>query len=609
MPMERLHLEELIFNPDGTHAENLPRLAALFIKHIRAVVRGDRLDHDRDYVVKASALPAPPSTGSRFPVAPTATGFPASAYTEGTFRWNVFDAGGSVTFKVSGRQPGYDDLGAVQRGLAAWTNDPNSNVVYLYGGQNSAAFVQDGVNTVVMNNSTDVPAGAIAYAKWYAGGSHVYKGETFFTTTEGDVVVKAGLSVSQTVFDEAVTHELGHTLGFRHSDSAVPTSTDAVMNSVVRGTHGANLAQWDIDAVTTVYAAPASTCSTPSVTVSPNAVVRSPGQSTTFTASATGTAPFTYQWYTGSSGNTASPINGATGKHADRRAVHDHQLLGAGSNACGTANSATVTVTVSQPSVRKPRGDYNGDGRTDLAVFRPSTGVWWVRNVFSVQWGQNGDQPVPADYNGDRITDVAVFRPSTGQWWLRNITVVQWGQSGDIGVPADYDGDGRADTAVFRPSNGTWFIRYANGTTAAPVSFGQAGDVAVPGDYNGDGIAEIAVFRPSTGEWIIRSLSGVTTIQWGGPAISRSWPTTTATASMTSRSSVPPPASGGSAESPSCSGARTAISPCPATTTGTEPQTSPSSARPTAPGTCATAASRSGDSRGTSGFRSRVREN
>ena len=73
--------------------------------------------------------------------------------------------------------------------------------------------------------------------------------------------------------------------------------------------------------------------------------------------------------------------------------------------------------------------DYNGDGKMDLAVYRPSTGHWFVRNQFNVQFGDSGDVAVPGDYNGDRLTDVAIYRPSTGQWFVRNVLAVSFGDA------------------------------------------------------------------------------------------------------------------------------------------------------------------------------------
>jgi VCBS repeat protein/FG-GAP repeat protein len=172
-------------------------------------------------------------------------------------------------------------------------------------------------------------------------------------------------------------------------------------------------------------------------------------------------------------------------------------------------------------------GDYDGDGHTDVAVYRPSTGQWFiVRSSTSASvtytWGASGDVPVPGDYDGDGKTDIAVFRPSTGVWFIvesstgRGVTHT-WGAVADVPVAGDYDGDGKTDVAVFRPSTGTWYIIRSSTFTSQTYTWGGIGDIPVRGDYDGDGKSDIAVFRPSTGQWFIINSSTFTaaTYTWG----------------------------------------------------------------------------------------------
>src|ERR1700680_3743584 len=124
------------------------------------------------------------------------------------------------------------------------------------------------------------------------------------------------------------------------------------------------------------------------------------------------------------------------------------------SNSVDTADSKTATIIV-----HTAPGDFDGGGRSDMSVFRPSTGLWYIlesntnyTTSLVHAWGVSTDVPVPGDFDGDGKTDPAVYRPSTGMWYVlessTNYTtaIVQaWGVSTDVPLQGDYDGDGKAD--------------------------------------------------------------------------------------------------------------------------------------------------------------------
>jgi hypothetical protein len=179
----------------------------------------------------------------------------------------------------------------------------------------------------------------------------------------------------------------------------------------------------------------------------------------------------------------------------------------------GTDRNFTPTGYVSDEPVP---GDYDHDGQTDIAVWRPTTGVWYVLKSTSgfsqnypliFQWGSLGDVPVQGDYDNDDKTDFAVFRPSQNKWYIFQSFTNSWlvytfGSAGrDWLVPADYTGDGKTDVAVFRPSEGTWYIQRSQDLQIQTFQFGLTSDQPVPVDYDGDGHSDIAVFRD--GVWYI----------------------------------------------------------------------------------------------------------
>ena len=179
-------------------------------------------------------------------------------------------------------------------------------------------------------------------------------------------------------------------------------------------------------------------------------------------------------------------------------------------------NSADGTVSlqsIGSAGDVNVQGDYDGDGISDVAMFTPSTGVWQIRRsetgeTVNVRFGLSGDVPVVGDFDGDSVNDLVVFRPSDGNWYVNrssdgDVTTTHWGLSSDRPVSGDFDGDGINDLAVFRPTDGNWYInRSADGGMTA-LHWGVDGDQPVAGDFDGDGTADVAVFRPSDGNWYI----------------------------------------------------------------------------------------------------------
>ena len=195
-----------------------------------------------------------------------------------------------------------------------------------------------------------------------------------------------------------------------------------------------------------------------------------------------------------------------------------------GPNTTGAARTTTMTIagqtfTINQsttPTASVQKGfDYDGDGRADISIYRPSIGDWYVQGsqngLSGIRFGLSTDRIVPADFDGDGKTDVAVYRPSDGTWYIVRSTdgtfmFAVFGLANDLPVPGDFDGDGRADISVFRPSDSTWYRLNSSNGSFFGRQFGAAGDKPVMGDFDGDGRADLAVFRASAGAWFqIRS--------------------------------------------------------------------------------------------------------
>ena len=215
----------------------------------------------------------------------------------------------------------------------------------------------------------------------------------------------------------------------------------------------------------------------------------------------------------------------------------------------GLSGRAAATVTIRSTSVHLTMNltlpvtmvccrpsDFDGDGRADVVVYRPSNGSWYLRyssSNYSVgnwgiyQWGLASDVPLRADFDGDGKTDLVVYRPSTGEWLVRHsstnfstFTSYQWGLSTDIPLVTDFDGDGKTDLVVYRPSDGGWYVRYSSlGYDLNLWGYAQWGlstDIPLASDFDGDGRTDLVVYRPSDGGWYVRYSSlGYAVTQWG----------------------------------------------------------------------------------------------
>jgi hypothetical protein len=210
-------------------------------------------------------------------------------------------------------------------------------------------------------------------------------------------------------------------------------------------------------------------------------------------------------------------------------------------NAGGTVASGTFFLDFYQAEYRYDSNFDGADGKADLTVFRPESGVWYSlrsadHQAYSVPFGQPGDTPAPADYDGDGLTDPAVVRNTPeGKFWyiLRSkdnqLSVIHWGVGDDRPLVGDYDGDGRADLVVVRQTAQglVWYLRDSTSpNTMSIYYYGLNTDQPVTGNFLtgldsaiGLTTADIAVVRNENGKkvWYLRSRDGLNTkqIQFG----------------------------------------------------------------------------------------------
>jgi len=174
-------------------------------------------------------------------------------------------------------------------------------------------------------------------------------------------------------------------------------------------------------------------------------------------------------------------------------------------------------------------GDYDGDGKSDLAVY--NSGRWYIYSLarsstlaYGGGWGGTDSIPLSGDYDEDGKSDIAVYQNSL--WYIYSLAKTntllyggKWGLANAIPLSGDYDGDGHADLAVYK--DGYWYIYslVRSATLLNGGAWGGPNSIPVSGDYDGDGKTDLAVY--DAGLWYIYSLAKSSTLlyaeRWGGP--------------------------------------------------------------------------------------------
>jgi hypothetical protein len=315
----------------GRHRE-LRRSADEFIKFVRAAASGGPAR--ADYIV-----PTEPLLDEEFPDSPRRGLLPISqshfspdtyTYFAGAHggRWTTFP--GAVGFFTIGSITGApsNGVGSLNAAFAAWNNDPNSNVNLLHNGpdngtHNSGVDAPDGANTVKFESNLktrfDVDpiacspggySGVLGVGGFtLTGADHTGPdGDLFVTGIEADVEMNQGFSnctfaINNGDLNSAIAHEVGHAIGFRHSDQdrnlagtctalIGECSSSAIMKSFIPSGLNATLQPWDQNAVSHVY---------------PAAATPPPAAPTNVTATNVGSSQVLVMW-TASSGATSYEV-------------------------------------------------------------------------------------------------------------------------------------------------------------------------------------------------------------------------------------------------------------------------------------------------------------
>lgn len=411
-----------------------PRQADAFVKFVRDTVRGVPTELATAPVANNAAKDLQPVTNLAAADYVFVIGSPARPA-----RWKDCDTGCLIGFFYNGDQPGVIDSGSnvgIDKAMDAWTDDANSFVHLGLGGSStvdvSSVAVYDTENTIVLNAPNNPPVtgcdGSLGCGFiWINDGNpgdagdpdtssaHTFRGTRFYSVLNADVVIRGG-SLSQGFFEGLVAHELGHALAFKHA-----SVSGALMSPSIPSNVTASLKTYDRNAMAEVYGEGAP-CDPPVITGTSGGGNLPYGENKQLSVTVTGTSPFTFQWYRGTSGDTSNPVGSNNDKYTTPAITTTSHFWVKVTSQCGSlvsVNSPTITLTpdpCNPPAIfAQPQSQRVLPGATvKLTVAAngttPLTYRWYQAAVV-------GDESTPVGTNSNEFTTPALTQ--TTSYWVK----------------------------------------------------------------------------------------------------------------------------------------------------------------------------------------------
>ena len=183
-----------------------------------------------------------------------------------------------------------------------------------------------------------------------------------------------------------------------------------------------------------------------------------------------------------------------------------------------SGNQAGIDFTgagayAAEPVAYPVMGDYDGNGLTDLGIYRDDTATWHIKfngTTNTISFGAEGCQAVLADFDGDAKADPALYSDGLGLWAFKlsgsgyAMTLFPFGNPGSHPAAADFDGDAKADPALYQESSCTWLVLLSkSGYALNSLVAGSPNCRPVAGDFDGDRLGDPAVFQYTSGAWSV----------------------------------------------------------------------------------------------------------